>query len=313
MRPLSEQIKWVQEQWNIGELKYLQFSESFVFEGEVAGKPVIARFVLPNHREMEDVESELDWIQYLSEKGLSVASPVASRENRLVEAVPGAPKFFANVFTRAPGQAVTPSDLSLTLFRTWGRYLGKMHRWTKSYTPSKGIKPRAQWNEDEGFKCMLRGLDENDAIPFDCFHEFYSWVQSLEKDTNCFGLVHSDLHLKNFFINDGKITSFDFDDSCYHWFSHDLAVPLHSVLHNFKGSKLSFSYEEALDNYYMGYSEENEIEQKWIDRVDLFLKFRIASVYHWIKGRMLEGTITQSRQVRCDQILHWNKSYLEKD
>jgi len=41
-----------------------------------------------------------------------------------------------------------------------------------------------------------------------------------------YGLVHCDVNPTNFYVNDGQITLFDFDDCAYNWFINDIAVAL---------------------------------------------------------------------------------------
>jgi len=43
-------------------------------------------------------------------------------------------------------------------------------------------------------------------------------------------LIHTDVHAGNFFVDDGRITVFDFDDSSYQWFASDIAIALYYTI-----------------------------------------------------------------------------------
>jgi Ser/Thr protein kinase RdoA (MazF antagonist) len=51
-------------------------------------------------------------------------------------------------------------------------------------------------------------------------------LRSLPTPVDGYGLLHTDLHHGNFFVDEGRITAFDFDDIGYNWFASDIAVLL---------------------------------------------------------------------------------------
>ncbi len=60
--------------------------------------------------------------------------------------------------------------------------------------------------------------------------ELMAHLASLPVDPSGYGLIHQDVHGGNFFVADGGITLFDFDDCLYAWFMHDVAMTLFYVL-----------------------------------------------------------------------------------
>lgn len=312
-RPTTELLSAITSLWDLeDQLTYLQFSESFVYEGVYSNTAVICRVMPANHRTFDEVVSELDWSRYLSEAGLSVAKPIASKNGNLVENFEMGGSFHVSLFEKAKGKSLeSPAEFTLPIFKEWGQFLGKMHRLTKTYRPTPPIKPRLYWQDSPTIKLGRLGLDPKDKVPHDRFLEFHRWLQTLETDDDCFGLIHADLHARNFFVNEGQITAFDFDDSCYHWFCYDLAVPLFSVMRIVQEKESIVSYEKAFEEYMSGYTLEHNLEQKWIDRIDSFVQYRICDLYHWIKGRQKEGSLSDSQKIRTQDLLSWSANQME--
>lgn len=313
MKPSAKHFEAIKAKWPIqGEVKFLRRVENFVYESNLDGRSVILRLTEPKHRTSDEIRAELDWIDYLSKSGMRIAAPISSQSNSFVETFNFGEVYHAAVFEKAKGAPlVEPEDFTLEIFETWGRYIGRMHRLTHNYKPKQGAQPRSIWNEDAGFQVNLRGLDKNDEIPYKRFIELYEWIKSLDTSHDCFGLIHGDLHNGNFFVDSGEITAFDFDDCCYHWFAYDLSIPLYNLLKKHQDGILNFAWDKILDRYFLGYRSENTLDQKWIDRIDLFLKFRVSTVYHWTKASMADGVFDETGLAWCREMLPWGLKQLE--
>lgn len=194
--------------------------------------------------------------------------------------------------------------IDVQIIEEWGRYLGRMHRLTKAYVPPASAAPRQSWKGDDVVKAALRALDPKDCLAFRRMNELLAWLDGLPMDRAGYGLVHADLHAGNFFVQDGVITAFDFDDSCYHWFAYDIVIPLISL--NLQESKPGLFPGPALrEPFLKGYLSENALSQTWIDRLELFGKYRAALVYHWIKAGMAEGRFDEKGLEWCRLRLPW--------
>lgn len=103
----------------------------------------------------------------------------------------------------------------------------------------------------------------------------------MPKDKEGYGLIHTDVHSGNFFVDDnGNITIFDFDDCSYMYFISDIAIALFYCLlsPDTVENKITFSY-EFLDHFFRGYREENHLDYKWIKLLPDFLKLRELELY----------------------------------
>lgn len=156
-----------------------------------------------------------------------------------------------------------------------------MHALTKLYAPSHPDCHRPRWSDD-GFFLWA------DVNPDDCAEpaivsasqKLIEQVRELPEDDDAFGLIHVDLHHGNFYVHEGRIIAFDFDDSRYDWFAHDLAVPLFYALLD----KRLVDGRKDFDRYFMerfmsGYNEEYRVDARWLDSIPLFLKMREFDIY----------------------------------
>jgi amicoumacin kinase len=269
---------------NISKAKKLGDFENYVYEIHKEEKPYILRLTHSSHRSWEQVEAELEWVNYLHANGVNVSLVSRSVKGNLVEEIQvGETSFFVCLFEKAPGSPVSiQSELfGQTLFQEWGRTIGKMNRVTKEF--KNGVSIREQWYEEDLLKNIGHYLSKEDE---DIIKEGKELVENLQKfptGKNEYGLIHSDIHLGNFFYHEGEIHVFDFDDSSYHWFASDIAIALYySTWARMGGESLeerSAFGEKFLKNFLIGYYEENRIDDQWIKRLPLFLKLRDIVLY----------------------------------
>lgn len=316
MSPDDQQLEDVRRLWGLGgDVGLLGKVENYVYETSLDGRPVILRLTEPSHRTAGELQSELDWIDYLSKSGMRIAAPVRSTNGELVETLGGTDVFHACVFEKAKGEPVADdADFGPDFVKRWGHYIGTMHRHTQTYQRSEDVQPRSVWDEDAGFQVTRAGLDENDAVPYQRFHELMDWLGELDRSPDCFGLIHCDMHHGNFFVDDeGRVTAFDFDDSVYHWFTYDLAIPLYYLGRHSSLGQLSTRYEELLSSYLNGYAEANTMDQIWIDRLPLFIKFRTATLYHWHKATFGATPVDEAGQARRNAFYEWSQRELDAE
>lgn len=83
------------------------------------------------------------------------------------------------------------------------------------------------------------------------------------------------------------IKVFDFDDCLYSWYSFDIALTLFEFVStvSYKETQARVIFAEKFICYFLkGYKTKNSIESFWIDKFDLFLKYRRICTYKFIKS-----------------------------
>lgn len=125
--------------------------ENFIYGFDHNSQSYIVRISHSSHRIIEEIKSEQDFACYLAENGAKVSKPIKTIHNSLVEEINASDGsyFIFSAYTKAPGRAPKPSDASDDFFFEYGKTVGRFHFLTKKYTPSKGIKRRFHWYQDD--------------------------------------------------------------------------------------------------------------------------------------------------------------------
>ena len=271
-------------------LKRLGSFESIVYEYERDGKACVMKLTHSIHRTPELIQGELEWVNHLADGGISVSRVVPSINGELVEKIDvGETYFLVYTFEKAPGRIAKIDTWNDDLIEKWGRTLGRMHVRTKSFEPSNNKFKRFQWHEDYAMD-IERYVPASQPLVLEKCRALKQRLHDLPVDKNSYGLVHCDLHYGNFFVDNGNLTVFDFDDCQYHWFAFDIAIPLFYALRDSKidpGDKVFADH--FMEIFMAGYKEENTIDKSWLERIPLFLKVREMELYFLIISDMPEN------------------------
>lgn len=266
----------------LGSLRKVGGFENYVYGYTLEGKEYILRITHSSHRSSEMVQSELDWVEYLSKNNANVCIPIYSLHNNLVEIIPVSHDnyFIATAFSKAPGRHMVKDDATEPLFKQWGKSIGKMHCLTKSYVQKDGIMNRPIWYDDPIFYNANEYLPFDHKIVADKLYELVDKLKELPKEKDGYGLIHTDIHSGNFFIDGGNITVFDFDDCSYQYFISDIAIALFYCLlsPDTTEHRLAFA-DRFLTAFLEGYREENQLDNKWLLLLPEFLKLRELELY----------------------------------
>ncbi len=256
--------------------------ESFIFESVWKGIPCILRITHSSHRNIEQIKGELDWINYLAGNSAPVCEAFPSLNGNYVEKIilQNSSYFLVAIFRKAEGGTLNKNKHLLTehLIIEWGKLVGKLHRLTKEYLPSTKENKRPMWSD------YIPNIEEylnEEPVALKRAKEITKTIRALPKDRDSFGLIHYDIHQANFLINNGKISLFDFDDSEYSWFIADIAVILFTVLWtklNGEKSREEFII-DFLNKFLMGYNQENELSNWWLNKIPEFLRMRHILLY----------------------------------
>lgn len=273
--------------------------ENYVYAACMDDTGVILRLTHSSHRTLDQVKAELDWIAYLSESGLEqeISGCLPSLNHLLAERIDadGDDSYFiACLFRKAPGKRPDTKDPAVwnaNLFRKWGAVTGRIHRITRGYRPAvPEARRRPDWDEDELIVDANRYIPEEEHIVRERLATVLARLKRLPKPTDGYGLIHTDMHSGNFFVEKGRITVFDFDDSAYNWFVHDLAIPLYysvsrGVPEAYAGDRTAFT-RDYFQAFWEGYSSEYRLSPEWLDRLPLFLEMRDLTLYLVIHKKM---------------------------
>lgn len=236
---------------------------------------LIFRLSSRTRRSIADIEAEITFLQALGEKAVPVSLPIKSPNGKFIES-----NDQNNIvcFEKAKGKPVDVTERgewNKDLFFQWGRVTGKIHQ------VSKDIKvTRPTWSPDN--PDILKLLPKiKSGIIANRYKKQLNQLMSFEVNSDRYGLIHNDFHQGNFFVNEGEITVFDFDDSAYHWFAYDLANSFYHAYwqaSSFTPENTEFS-SVFWENYLRGYKQEHTISKELIQQIPIFLKIREIFLY----------------------------------
>ncbi|MFZ5981909.1 MAG: phosphotransferase enzyme family protein [Candidatus Zixiibacteriota bacterium] len=254
--------------------------ESIVYEFEKDRRRYILKITHSLHRSLELIQGELEWVRYLAEGGVGVSPVVLSKNGQLVERVDVDDSYFlVYVFEKASGRLPSSDNWGAGLFEKWGQTLGRMHRRTKTFVPSHSACRRFHWHEDYTME-LEKFIPASQPLVLEKGKLLRQRLHNLPCDRDAYGLVHCDLHHGNFFVDDGRLTVFDFDDCQYHWFAFDIAIPLFYVLRDARVNPDDMAFASGFMTAFMtGYNQENHLDREWMERLPLFLKLRELELY----------------------------------
>lgn len=263
-----------------GSLELLDGFESFIYFFHRGGREYILRLSHSLRYSLEMIEGEIDWVNYLSDHRVSVSRAIPSEQGNLAEKIDAQDGYFiASAFEKAPGRPPRREDWQAGLLKDVGRLVGQMHRLAKAYEPPDSRIRRPEWDfEMEDFARRYLPAGEERIVAL--WEALLDQIRLLPKDRDSYGLIHQDVHGGNFFVDDGKITLFDFGDCQYAWFAYDLAMALFYVLpHHCDGDEQRQFARSALETLVQGYRLENTITPDWLQTIPLFLKLREIDLY----------------------------------
>lgn len=276
--------------------------ENYVYRYTFRGKEYILRLTHSSHRSGGQVQAELDFVAFLAANDAAVSMPVRSKENYLVEKIEIEPDnyFLVTAFTKAPGRHVKKEDLTESLFREWGKSIGKIHRLTKSYVPNT-VARRPSWHDDKVFSNAREYIPVGNELVVQKLEQLVQNLKVLPHDRDSYGLIHTDIHTGNFFIDDDRITIFDFDDSAYQYFISDIAIALFYSLMSLDALEERIAFADSfLTHFLAGYREENQLSDYWIQQIPNFLKLREMELY-----------VVVYRSLDMDNPGPWEKRYMQ--
>lgn len=265
-------------------LEFIGGFENLVYGFQMNSKDYILRFVHSSHRSFEQVEAEIEFIDYLDRNNASVSTIVLSLNNNIVEKINSGNTYFSvSVFTKAPGGTIDYENMSDEFLHSFGKEIGKLHVLTKSYNP---IHVRHQWYEENYIDIGKRNLKKEELCIITKIEEIVLKLKKADQSKESYGLIHADLHFGNIFVTNDSMTFFDWDDSSYQPFINDFAVitfdfVAYTKLNDLERAKRANAF---LSPILKGYSEVNKINKEWFEYFHLFMKYREAVMYIMLRA-----------------------------
>jgi len=223
----------------------LNISENatFALSDPCRGRDLVLRLHRVGYSSVEEIRSELAWINALRREGvIETAMPVAGRNGEYVQTLQspaGRPSRHAVAFERLPGKEPDAGSDALGWFERLGELTAKMHVHSRSWSLPAGFR-RKRWDVEamvgeQGYWGSWRdamGLDEAGTAALEQALSFIRQrIERFGVEPGRFGLVHADLRLANLLVEDAHLRIIDFDDCGFSWFMYDFAAAVSFIEH----------------------------------------------------------------------------------
>lgn len=299
---------------SLGKFADYEGCANLVYFYDRKNQPCVLRVSYRPDRPVEYIQAELHFINFLAENGVCVATPVLSRNGNLFEVIEKTGIAFTIVsFVRGRGMRVPDNGYRYRegvpieeYYQNWGRVLGQMHRLAKTYQPLSETVRRPEWDTWEYYA----GFPYEEQLPiiWTKYDQLIAELHALPRDSDCYGLIHNDFNDGNFTVDydNGDITVFDFDDSCYFWFMYDLACAweggIGRVMFRPLAERVDFM-DRYMEHVMLGYSHQNTLSDEWLSRLPLFLRLiQLQELIHYARYLDEPDEILQSElryKIRC--------------
>ncbi|NES71003.1 MAG: phosphotransferase, partial [Okeania sp. SIO2D1] len=288
-------------------LKLISHGENTVFAVDTPNISTVeqeryssSRFILRVHRAnyltLEAIESELRWLQFLSQKAqLPVPEPIATLEGKLCKFIKAqeVPEPRVCSLTRCLNgnsildEQTTDTSPSLKL-ESIGRLLGQLHyhaeHWSK---PESFTRPSWDWN---GLFGDMAGYSNNGARVWELTpqpyrnllesvsKQFQATVASLTEDPSQFGLIHGDFWAGNLLIRQQEIGVIDFADCGFGYWIYDLARFLNDFI-------WEPNFYLCLEKLLHGYNQIRPFPEAQLPHLKTFIAAQYATYALWQVNR----------------------------
>jgi len=265
------------------DLKFIGGFQNFIYEYKINDKYYILRITHSSHRTENTVLGEIEFVNYLYKNGLSVSKPVFSVNKKLIEIIILEDYYFIiTSFEKALGKKLKyPEAMNNDcLSELCGEITGLMHKLSSEYNPLNEIIKRHTWKDNYYIKNFEKYIPKDQKKVYDSFRILIEEIEKLKIEN--YGLIHGDINIGNFLIDENKITLFDFDECQYSWFVEDIAIQLFYIIYVVLDDSIPERNEQSekfLNFFLKGYKKYFKINDYEIEKIPLFLKLREIIVY----------------------------------
>lgn len=307
--PSDALLKRCAESWGLTNITFVRKMENIVFSCDSAEGKVYLRLTTPLRRVRTEIESEIHWMAHLTKYGLKIPRLIQDQAgNKICSFSEGEQRYEGVVFSALEGQHPSLETATDPQFlRTLGGLIAKMHLASQDYQRTGQIVKREEWFEDRGLRHASAVAEHSqDIFLREKLGKSIAWMQSLQRTSENYGLVHADLGRMNLFVEeDRSIGIIDFDDSCYHWFAFDLAIVIFSIIAGFEHTASQPEETGWLNDLLEGYRSVRPFNLEHVPSIHCFIDFACLRLFFWIEYHEQLKTFHPTAEARVAQLKQW--------
>jgi amicoumacin kinase len=258
------------------EVEFIGGFDSYVYTYKKGNEKYILKITHSLRRSKEEMIDEANFLLYLKNNGAAVAAAIPSLNGNLVEVIPIQDEgyFLSMAYEEAAGKTPASEDWNSEFFYEWGRATGELHCLSSNYSPKNWS--RKHWLEEE-YLNVEKYIPADQKTVIEKSKLLIERLKQLPRENEFYGIVHGDLHYLNFFLDDGKIQLYDFDDIHYNHFVNDIAVVVFYAY--WRPLSKETDFETFLNHFLQGYLSRHVLSKETFLLLPEFLKVRHLILY----------------------------------
>lgn len=273
--------------YEIKMIAYHYGGRNLVYTCERTGSnPLILRVSYLNDRTQEDYLGEVEYVRFLFENGGSVSNVVISKSGNLLEKlVYNGEIYYISLFEKAKGKMLVENNYQYRknvpiseYYYNCGKTLGKIHQLSKEYTPNHS---RFSFFERYNETYIEQLIPHEFTLLKKKFQELIKTFKSIENTNEIYGMIHCDFNDGNYSIDfdNGEITVYDFDNSCFGFYMYDLADLWTNGVGWIQFEQDATKRMKFMDDYFetvlAGYQSETNLDNSMLHNLPLFINATI--------------------------------------
>jgi Ser/Thr protein kinase RdoA (MazF antagonist) len=256
---------------DIDSLKFWRASSNYVYRFEKDAVRYFLRLTNEEDRTREQIEAELDFMQFLNEQGYPAVHYIPSKSGaRLESRDTEIGTVHAVVFSQAVGMTVELTAMSEQQLVQWGCSLATLHKLSESYSQPVEASPRMSHLDVLLFISSVLREHPNETAAASELERMNQWLSSLPISVEDYGLIHYDFELDNVFWDERlkRFSVIDFDDAMYHWYVMDIVSTVRDLN---VGEEEELT--QSLELFLQGYRSVKPISDSLLQQYTRFQRF----------------------------------------
>lgn len=276
---------WAHDEDATNMFKYFRISSNAVYPFTAGGETHFLRFAPTLEKDLNDVMAEIEFLDYLKKMQYPAVKAIDSENGRELELVQTPwGEYISVAFKGVPGIPLNETILNDEIVFGYGKALGKLHKLSVDYVPSK--HKRWSWKEVLDWCCAILSDFPGEEAALLEIELLRRHLSGLAVTDNNYGLVHYDFETDNVYFD--KLTEsyyvIDFDDAMYHWFAMDIDQALDSLKDDVEQEDCG----HAEECFVSGYRSEMGLSAEILSLLPVFRRFAKLYSYTRIRRSMSE-------------------------
>ena len=291
----SQEVKRLLKNYGLTDARWQYFStidfDIYRITVNDAKKALALRIYADEEINLEDIQSEIEWLAALADQSLHVPKPLPDKTEKFVHtiAAENGTIRYGVMLTWLPGRFFDKGLTPLRLHRV-GVLIGHLHTVSERLAKSGKFKTQRHalnvnfdsWAVGEQARLQQLSVELNNVVPL-VTEKVQRQLATLGADSSDYGFVHSDLHQWNYLFLGGEAGAIDFSDCGWGHYALDLATVLQYLKYPLVGNwDHRWQYDKLKEALLSGYTDVKCLPSTIEHQIDAYIMARMIFALEWI-------------------------------